>query len=152
MEIVKDIATVIGCITGCIGLLTALCRPLRKFLIEWVQRISGKSKVENQLTEIKKILEKQAEDQLAFQAKVEASLNIALEFTEKQCRSDIKEIFYTYRDVKRLPLYEKKALMDIEELYIKKLNKNHWGKTLLEEMATWDVDPSNGKTLDFSDE
>lgn len=152
MEIVKNIATVIGCITGCIGLLTVLCRPLRKFLIEWVQRTSGKSKVESQLNEIKKILEQQAEDQLAFQAKVEASLNIALEFTEKQCRSDIKEIFYTYRDVKRLPLYEKKALMDIEELYIKKLNKNHWGKTLLEEMATWDVDPSNGKTLDFSDE
>lgn len=152
MEIVKNIATVIGCITGCIGLLTVLCRPLRKFLIEWVQRTSGKSKVESQLNEIKKILEQQAEDQKAFQDKVEASINITLEFTEKQCRSDIKEIFYTYRDVKRLPLYEKKALMDIEELYIKKLNKNHWGKTLLEEMATWDVDPSNGKTLDFSDE
>ena len=42
--------------------------------------------------------------------------------------------------------------MDIEDLYINKLHKNHWGKTLLEEMATWDVDPSNGKTLDFADE
>lgn len=152
MEIVKNIATVIGCITGCIGLLTVLCRPLRKFLIEWVQRTSGKSKVESQLNEIKKILEQQAEDQKAFQDKVEASINITLEFTEKQCRSDIKEIFYAYRDSKKLPLYEKKSLMDIEDLYINKLHKNHWGKTLLEEMATWDVDPSNGKTLDFADE
>ena len=152
MKIVKNIATVIGCITGCIGLLTVLCRPLRKFLIEWVQRTSGKSKVESQLNEIKKILEQQAEDQKAFQDKVEASINITLEFTEKQCRSDIKEIFYAYRDSKKLPLYEKKSLMDIEDLYINKLHKNHWGKTLLEEMATWDVDPSNGKTLDFADE
>lgn len=152
MELIRNIATVIGCVTGVIGFVTMLCKPVRKWIIESIQRISGKSKVENQLSEIKGMIEAQSEEQRDFRERVENSINITLEFTEAQCRRDIKEIFYKYRNQKLLPMYEKKTLMDIEEFYINKLHKNHWGKTLLEEMATWDVDATNCKILDFADE
>lgn len=152
MELIKNIATVIGCITASIGLLTAICKPIRNWGIDIIQKVSGKSKVENQLSEIKNMLETQAAEQKAFRESVEDSINLTIEFTENQCRRDIKEIFYKYRNTKVLPMYEKKTLLDIEEYYIKKLHKNHWGKTLLEEMATWDVDATNCKILDFTDE
>ena len=86
MELIRNIATVIGCVTGVIGFVTMLCKPVRKWIIESIQRISGKSKVENQLSEIKGMIEAQSEEQRDFRERVENSINIALEFTEAQCR------------------------------------------------------------------
>lgn len=140
MELVKNIATVVGCITACFSLLTLVCKPIRKKLIDFIKRSSNQSEVETQLNEIKSLLEEQAVENKEFRAKMEESMEITLEFTEKQCRNIIKDIFEKHKASKVLPLADKKTLMDIEELYIRKMHKNHWGKTLLDEMSTWEVD------------
>lgn len=74
-------------------------------------------------------------------------MDITFDFAEKQCRNLIKNIFYKYKEARTLPLYEKKTLLYIEDLYINRMHKNHWGQTLLNEMKTWKVDYS-GEDMD----
>ena len=75
-----------------------------------------------------------------FKDSVAATNDIMMEFTRTQCRTIIKNIFYKYNETKILPLYEKKTLMCVEDLYINKTKGNSFARLLLDEMATWTVD------------
>lgn len=150
MELIKDVAAIIGCTLSGVSLLTVICKPLRKAVIGFVQRASSKNEVEAQLQEIRAMLVAQQEADRAFREKMEQSMEITLDFTEKQCRRTIKDIFEAYKDTQILPVSEKKVLLDMDELYLGKLRKNHWGKTLLDLMRDWDVDPS-GDILEFDE-
>lgn len=45
MELVKDIAAVVGCITACFGLAAIIIKPLRDAMKRWIQNIVGDSDV-----------------------------------------------------------------------------------------------------------
>ena len=45
MELVKDIAAVVGCITACVGLATLIVKPLRNSMKHWVQTVVGDSDI-----------------------------------------------------------------------------------------------------------
>lgn len=49
-------------------------------------------------------------------------------------------MFYKYIENKTLPYYEKMHMLQIEDIYVNKLQKNHYTKELIEEMKTWSVD------------
>ena len=49
-------------------------------------------------------------------------------------------MFYRYMENKTLPYYEKMHMLQIEDIYVNKLQKNHYTKGLIEEMKTWSVD------------
>lgn len=138
LELVKNVAAIVGCISACIGLITLICKPLRKRLVGFVQRHAGSSEI----SEIKTMLQQKIDDDKVRDDEIKEALAITTEFTEKQCRNIIKNIFYHYKENKTLPLYERKTLMDIEELYIDRMHKNHWGQTLINEMKKWDTDCS----------
>lgn len=138
LELVKDIAAVVGCVSAVAGLITAICKPLRKRLVNFIKRQAGSSEI----TEIKTMLEQKIAEDKERDSEIKEALAITTEFTEKQCRNIIKNIFYHYKDTKTLPLYERKTLMDIEELYIDRMHKNHWGQTLINEMKKWNTDCS----------
>ena len=152
VELAKNISAVIGCFTGCVGFLSILCKPLRKWFVSFIQRSSNQNEVEHSLNEIKEMMAAQAQENRAFQQRIEESMDITIDFTEKQCRNIIKNIFYKYKDAKVLPLHEKKTLLDLEDLYINRMHKNHWGKTLLNEMSTWEVDTASSDMQDFDEE
>lgn len=149
METIKNIATVVGCIMSCAALVTLLCKPIREKFTDFVQRTSKQSEMETQLAEIKELLNERSRNAKEFQERVEQTLAITTDFTESQCRTTLKEIFYKYKDTRVLPLYEKKTLLDVEELYLERMHKNHWGKTLIDEMNTWEVDVSDTDIHDF---
>ena len=71
--------------------------------------------------------------------------------TEKEVVTILRAV-HKYKDSRVLPLYEKKRLMEIQELYITRLHQNHWGKTLLDAMADWDVDASHTDIIGIEDE
>ncbi len=152
MDVVKNIAAIVGCIISCITLITLVCKPFRQKIVSFIRKSSNQNEVENQLAEIKRLLETRAQEAHAFQEKVEQALDITTDFTKAQCRGIIKDAFYAYRDTRILPLYEKKRLMDIEEIYIKRLHQNHWGKALLDVMAEWEVDTSKTDANGIEDE
>lgn len=152
METIKDIATVVGCIMSCIALITAVCKPIRQKFVAFIIHSSGKNEVEKQLAEIKAMIAERDKKDAEFQRTVLDQLQITTDFTVAECRGIIKDMFYKYKDSRVLPLYEKKRLMEIKELYITRLHQNHWGKTLLDAMADWDVDASHTDIIGIEDE
>lgn len=75
-----------------------------------------------------------------FKKAVSATNDIMAEFMRTQCRTIIKNIFYKYDDTKVLPLYEKKTLMSVEDLYVNKLHGNSFAMLMLDEMSHWTID------------
>ncbi|MDR3150003.1 MAG: hypothetical protein LBT88_08370 [Oscillospiraceae bacterium] len=74
---------------------------------------------------------------LGFGRRMAEMSDITTEFIKAQCRDIVKNIFYRYNDTKILPLYEKKTLMNISELYVGKLGGNSYAGLLLDEMDAW---------------
>lgn len=146
----KNIATVIGCITAIVGLVTLISKSVRTKLTSFIVESSDKSGVESQLKKITNMIETNEQADAAFRNRIEKSLSITLDATVRSLRLEIKDIYTKYKDTKILPIYEKKAILDIQELYIDKLHQNHWGKTLLDEMMTWEVDPKTTDVMTFA--
>lgn len=146
----KNIATVIGCITAIVGLVTLISKSVRAKLTSFIVESSDKSGVESQLKKITDMIEQNEKADAAFRNRIEKSLSITLDATVRSLRLEIKDIYTKYKDTKILPIYEKKAILDIQELYIDKLHQNHWGKTLLDEMMTWEVDPKTTDVMTFA--
>lgn len=146
----RNIATVIGCITAIVGLVTLISKSVRTKLTSFIVESSDKSGVESQLKKITDMIEQNEKADAAFRNRIEKSLSITLDATVRSLRLEIKDIYTKYKDIKILPIYEKKAILDIQELYIDKLHQNHWGKTLLDEMMTWEVDPNTTDIMTFA--
>ena len=143
MEVVKDIAAVLGVILSAASILALVSKTARASIAKVFRKYGEADKVEantDMIAEIKTLLEKHIEEDKGFKESIVENNEINLEFTRTQCRNIIKNIFYRYNDTKVLPLYEKKTLMSIEELYVKRLQGNSFASLLLDEMREWDVD------------
>jgi len=143
MEVVKDIAAVLGVILSAASILALVSKTARASIAKVFRKYGEADKVEantDMIAEIKTLLEKHIEEDKGFKESIVENNEINLEFTRTQCRNIIKNIFYRYNDTRVLPLYEKKTLMSIEELYVKRLHGNSFASLLLDEMREWDVD------------
>lgn len=142
MDIVKDIASVVGLIISCFTLLT-LCsnagRSLVKSLFKKHNEAEDKAfdEVKTELEKIKEALDSHIKDSDAFKAETRASNSILLDFTKQLCRDKIVEIYETHQQQAQLPLREYKRLMYIEDIYINKLHGNSYASELINEMKTW---------------
>lgn len=140
MEAVKNIAAVLGVILSAASVITLLSKTVRQFILSLFRRYGKTDEVSEDIGEIKRLLEQHIEEDKVFKDSVAATNDIMMEFTRTQCRTIIKNIFYKYNETKILPLYEKKTLMCVEDLYINKTHGNSFAKLLLDEMSTWTVD------------
>ena len=144
MEIIKNIAAVLGVILTAANILLLVSEKARKIAARIVEHIFKKygetDTVKAEVSDIKEMLTRHIEDEREFKEGVLRMNEINIEFTKAQCRNIIKNIFYKYCDTKVLPLYEKKTLMSVEELYINRLNGNSFAALLLEEMSHWTID------------
>lgn len=144
MEIIKDIAAILGVILSSASVITLFSKNLRTALSNTIRKYSNFEHSEATIGDIKTLLESHIKEDKAFRVQMLQTNEVTLEFTKTQCRNIIKNIFYTYSDTKILPLYEKKTLIGIEALYIGKLNCNSFAGFLLEEMKSWDIDYAGG--------
>lgn len=140
MDTIKNIAAVIGCVSAALGLLGLLSQKFRTFVSSMVKRYSGSDDMHAELDEIKRMLEEHIAADEAFREQSAATDDITIRFCKEFCRNTIKDIFYRYEETKVIPLYEKKTLMSIEDLYIKRMNCNSYASLLLTEMQKWEVD------------
>lgn len=136
MEIVKNIAAILGVILSLSGVI-ALFSSNAKLAIARLFKKFGR---EDEIDELKKMLQEHIEEDRAFKAEMKKNNDIAMEFTRTQCRTVVKDMFYKYFDVKSLPLYEYKTLLTVEELYIKKCKGNSYASELIKIMKTWEID------------
>ena len=147
MEVIKNIAAVIGVVLSAASLLTFVSEKARnvaaKFFGHIFKKYGNKDSLDTEIANIKELLERHIEEENTFREGVMRMNEINIEFTKTQCRNIIKNIFYKYNDRKILPLYEKKTLMYIDDLYIKTLDGNSFAALLLSEMSNWDIDYDN---------
>ena len=140
MEVVKNIAAVIGVILSAASLIARLSKTFRSAISKLFKKYGKSDEVSESIAQIKLMLERHIQDEAEFKEGVMQMNEINIEFTKTQCRNIIKTIFYKYNDTKVLPLYEKKTLMNVEDLYINKLHGNSFAALLLEEMSHWTID------------
>ena len=134
MEIVKNIAALLGLITSISAVITICSKSARAFIAGVFKKYGN----ENDMKEIARKLDKITEKL----DNIEQSNNITVDFTREQCRGLIKDMFYCYYDNKTLPLYEYKWLLKLEDLYINRLHGNSFVAGLIKEMKTWTIDYS----------
>ena len=140
MQLVKDVTSVLGLITAGASVAALISKRLRSWVSGLVVRYSGAEEKENTIAEVKAMLERHIEEEKTFKDQVTECDNMMTEFVITQCRAMIKDKFYQYEHGRVLPLYEKKTLMNIKDLYIDRLHCNSFASLLLDEMETWEVD------------
>lgn len=127
MEIFKNIATVVGCISACAGLLIAIIKPLRQSIINSFvkksQDATRDEKIDSMNNKIDKLLEKneQLEDKIA---RVEKNV---LDNEADRIRAELFDCGNRCRRGIRLHPEEMEHIRTIYHKYKKVLKQNHEG-------------------------
>ncbi len=132
MEIVKNVAAILGVILSVASVITLCSKPIKAYMA----RALAKYKKEQDDETIHETL-------LRLESKldsIKSDNDITVDFTREQIRGIIKDMFYTYYADKSLPLYEYKWLLKLEDLYVNRLHSNSFIKELIEEMKKWPID------------
>ena len=138
MEIVKNVAAILGAILSLSAVVTLCCKPIKAWLAQYLskyQKEQADNERNQQIQDTLARLEKSIED-------IKEANDITVDYTREQIRGLIKEMFYEYYDEKVLPLYEHKWLLKLEDLYIRRLHGNSFASELIAEMKKWPVDYS----------
>ena len=129
MEIFKNIATVVGCISACIALLITIIKPLRQ---RFVDSIAHKSQYQKMVSDIED-LSKKLDESLTNDAKIQARLakveKNVLENEADRIRAELFDCGNRCRRGIRLHPEEMDHIRAIFEKYSIVLHKNHEGET-----------------------
>lgn len=129
METVKNIAAILGAILSLSAVITLCCKPIKLYIANAIKKYQSEQDDKVKQNTLKATLKR-----------IENKLDATVAYTTEACRGEIKNMFYKYIGNKTLPYYEKMHMLHIEDIYVNKLQKNHYTKGLIEEMKTWSVD------------
>lgn len=129
METVKNIAAILGAILSLSAVITLCCKPIKAYIANVLKKYQSEQDDKVKQNTLKAMLKR-----------IENKLDATVAYTTEACRGEIKNMFYKYIGNKTLPYYEKMHMLHIEDIYVNKLQKNHYTKGLIEEMKTWSVD------------
>lgn len=129
METVKNIAAILGAILSLAAVITLCCKPIKAYIAKALKKYQSEQDDKVKQNTLKATLKR-----------IENKLDATVAYTTEACRGEIKNMFYKYIGNKTLPYYEKMHMIHIEDIYVNKLQKNHYTKGLIEEMKTWSVD------------
>ena len=129
METVKNIAAILGAILSLSAVITLCCKPIKLYIANALKKYQNEQDDKLKQNTIKATLKR-----------IENKLDATVAYTTEACRGEIKNMFYRYMENKTLPYYEKMHMLQIEDIYVNKLQKNHYTKGLIDEMKTWSVD------------
>ena len=129
METIKNIAAILGAILSLSTVITLCCKPIKLYIANALKKYQSEQDDKIKQNTLKATLKR-----------IENKLDATVAYTTEACRGEIKNMFYKYIENKTLPYYEKMHMLQIEDIYVNKLQKNHYTKGLIEEMKTWSVD------------
>lgn len=129
METIKNIAAILGAILSLAAVITLCCKPIKLYIASSLKKYQSEQDDKIKQNTLKATLKR-----------IENKLDATVAYTTEACRGEIKNMFYKYIENKTLPYYEKMHMLQIEDIYVNKLQKNHYTKELIEEMKTWSVD------------
>ena len=130
MEIFKNIATVVGCISACIALLITIIKPLRQRIIDSFIHKSQYQNVLNNIEEMNKKVDILLHNNKQTQDKIKKIEEHLLENESDRLKSELS--MYYNRCCRGLQIFPEEMLR-VEEVYDKyhnKLGLNHIGTNM----------------------
>lgn len=141
MEVIKNIAAVVGCIISIITLLSICSKTGRSFITGLFRRNTLSLHEENaqQSKDIKEIQDTLNQMMIKFGGLEEVSM--------QQCRNTIKNVYYRYYKIKKVPLYERKTVDKTYRIYRDVFHGNSYASLLYNEICKWEVEPSESDEI-----
>jgi len=136
MEVIRNIAAIVGCIISIITLLSICSKTGRAFITGLFRRNTLSLHEENaqQSKDIKEIQDTLNQMMIKFGGLEEVSM--------QQCRNTIKNVYYRYYKTKKVPLYERKTVDKTYRIYREVFHGNSYATLLYNEICKWEVEPS----------
>lgn len=136
MEIVKNIATIVGLIISVSALLCTTIPNLRSAIARWAFKDHDRESLRKEVSEIKTMLQTRIdEDQ-----KISAELGKLTESQQCVLRNNIMTIYYQHIDDKTLHTYEMENLSHMKDAY-DALDGNSFVGAIYAQMQDWTVIP-----------
>lgn len=140
MEIVKNTAAILGCLSVAIGLILTVSKTVRHWISASFNKKQCDAGLKVTVNDLCDRLSTYIKSNEEFKKTIFEDMEMQKDFAKEQCRNIIKDIFYRYCDTKVIPLYEFKVATDAFEFYHDKLHANHYITLIYNEMTTWEKD------------
>ena len=129
LEIFKNIATVVGCISACIALLITIVQPLRQCLIDSITHKAQYNKIVNDIEKLNKKLDESLTNDAKIQERLAKVEKNVLENEADRIRAELFDCGNRCRRDIRLHPEEMDHVRAIFQKYSNVLHKNHEGET-----------------------
>ena len=129
IEVFKNIAVVIGCISGIIALSMTLIKPFRKWIIDSFVRQSQAKDVKAKIDEMVVMMNKSLANDAAFELRLTSVEDKVLENEADRLRSELFDCGNRCRRGIRLHPEEMEHIRVVYKKYSEKLKQNGTGKT-----------------------
>lgn len=127
MEIIKDIAAIVGCIMTCLGLLTAIIKPLRQRLIDSFIRKSKDTKRDEKIDKMDKKIDRLLENNECLDNRLTRVEKNVLDNEADRIRAELFDCGNRCRRGIRLHPEEMEHIRAIYHKYKNVLHQNHEG-------------------------
>ena len=127
MEIFKNIATVVGCISACIALLLTIIKPFRKWMIDSFAKRSRDINREEKIDKMDKKIDKLLENNKCLEDRLTRVENSVLENEADRIRAELFDCGNRCRRGIRLHPEEMEHIRAIYHKYKNVLHQNHEG-------------------------
>ena len=147
-DVVKDIGSLLGVIlsvVSVIGIVTKFQnKHFKKLFDEHSEEIrKSDEKQTKEITEIKGAL-----DNLTTKVDdLQERFDIVENFNAEICRNSIKNIYYQYNKIQKIPLYERKMADSLYKIYSEQFHQNSYGRLLYQEICKWEIDSADTLTM-----
>lgn len=136
MEIVRDIASIVGMLSGIFALWGLLSQKGQQFLGKILDKHTSS------IVETDEMQSEQIKEILDILITVNERLEVNEAVARQECRDKLKDIYYKYCNKKVVPLFDRKTADAIYALYTEKLNGNSYATLLYQQIISWEIDPT----------
>ena len=127
LEIIKNIAAIVGCIMTCLGLLTAIIKPLRQRIIESIIRKSKETKRDEKIDKMDKKMDQLLDNYKCLDNRLTRVEKNVLENEADRIRAELFDCGNRCRRGIRLHPEEMDHIRAIYHKYKDVLHQNHEG-------------------------
>lgn len=147
-DVVKDIGSLLGVIlsvVSVIGIVTKFQnKHFKKLFDEHSEEIrKSDEKQTKEITEIKGTLNNLTTKVDSLQER----FDVVEDFNAEICRNSIKNIYYQYNKIQKIPLYERKMADSLYKIYSEQFHQNSYGRLLYQEICKWEIDSADTLTM-----
>jgi hypothetical protein len=146
--VVKNIGSLLGVVLSAVSVIGIITKfqnkHFKKLFGQHSEEIrKSDEKQTKEITEIKKTLN----DLTTEVGNLHERFDIVENFNAEICRNSIKNIYYQYNKIQKIPLYERKMADSLYKIYSEQFHQNSYGQLLYQEICKWEIDSADTLTM-----